>query len=80
MGISCSHLKKIEDGSTNVGIATLQTICNALDIDLPDFFSDAYFKKTHTNELFSEINKLSDSERVAMLNVIGEVNKFKSVE
>jgi transcriptional regulator with XRE-family HTH domain len=33
VGISYTHLQKIENGKTNVGIATLFSICNSLDID-----------------------------------------------
>jgi|GEM_PF-1271352 len=77
VGISYTHLKKIEDGITSVGIETLQSICDALDISLSDFFNEEYFNNTHTDSLFKEINRLSESERVAFLDLIAEINKYK---
>ena len=80
VGISYTHLQKIEDGKTNVGVATLFAICNALDIDLPDFFSDSYFNKTNTDQLVTAIRKLTESERISVLGVIEEINKYKIIE
>ena len=53
---------------------------NSLDIDILYFFDDTYFQKTNTDKLFASINKLSESERAAFLNLIDELNKFKEYD
>ena len=64
-GISQSFLREIELGLKKPGIDTLSYICDALHISLRDFFDDG-----EEDELIRELNKLSMSQRCALLKFL----------
>ena len=65
-GISQSSLREIELGMKTPRIDTLSYICDALHITLRDFFDDEPLSKKE-DELMQEINKLTASQRNALL-------------
>ena len=68
-GISQSSLREIELGMKTPRVDTLSYICDALHISLRDFFDDEeLFKKE--DELMQEINKLTMSQRCALLKFL----------
>ena len=68
-GISQSFLREIELGLKKPGIDTLSYICDALNISLRDFFDDGEQRKQE-DELVQEINKLTMSQRCALLKFL----------
>ena len=65
-GISQGFMRDIELGNKKPGIDTLSYICDALHISLCDFFDDEPLSKKE-DELLQEINKLTASQRNALL-------------
>ena len=68
-GISQSFLREIELVHKKPGIDTLSYICDALHISLRDFF-DEEASFAHEDELTREINKLTMSQRCALLQFL----------
>ena len=65
-GISQGFMRDIELGNKKPGIDTLSYICDALHISLCDFFDDEPLSQKEA-ELMQEINKLTASQRNALL-------------
>lgn len=72
-GISQSFLREIELGVKKPGIDTLSYICDALHISMRDFFDDEELSKKE-DELMQEINKLTMSQRCALLKFLKTLN------
>ena len=72
-GISQSSLREIELGMKTPRIDTLAYICDALRITLRDFFDDEELTKKE-DELMQEINKLTMSQRCALLKFLKSMN------
>ena len=68
-GISQGFLREIELGQKKPGIDTLSYICDALHISLRDFFDDGELTKKD-DELMQEINRLTMSQRCALLKFL----------
>ena len=68
-GISQSSLREIELGMKTPRIDTLSYICDALHITLRDFFDDEALVQQE-DELMQEINKLTMSQRCALLKFL----------
>ena len=68
-GISQGFLRDIELGNKKPGLDTLSYICDALNISLRDFFDDESLSKKE-DELVQEINKLTMSQRCALLKFL----------
>ena len=62
-------LREIELGLKKPGIDTLSYICDALHISMRDFFDDEELSKKE-DELMQEINKLTMSQRCALLKFL----------
>ncbi len=72
-GISQGFLREIELGLKKPGIDTLSYICDALQISMRDFFDDGELSKKE-DELMQEINKLTMSQRCALLKFLKTLN------
>ena len=72
-GISQGFLREIELGLKKPGIDTLSYICDALQISMRDFFDDGELSKKE-DELMQEINKLTMSQRCALLKFLKSMN------
>ncbi len=68
-GISQGFMRDIELGNKKPGIDTLTYICDALHISLRDFFDDEV-SFAQEDELTKEINKLTMSQRCALLKFL----------
>ena len=72
-GISQGFMRDIELGNKKPGIDTLTYICDALHISLRDFFDDEV-SFAQEDELTKEINKLTMSQRCALLKFLKSMN------
>lgn len=66
-GVSQSHLREIELGKRSPTIETLSYFCDALEIDLAEFFSD----DTRLNPfLATAVKQISDEQQQALASFI----------
>lgn len=71
-GISQSHLREIELGKRNPTVETLTYFCDALGVDLSEFFRNDNY--TDINPfLKSSLLKLSDSQQQKLAEFINEI-------
>lgn len=74
-GISQSYLRDLEMNKKNPTVEMLSYICFALDISVPDFFSE---QRNNVNPyLLSAIQLLDDEEQIKLSEFICAVKKTK---
>ena len=65
-GISQSHLRRVELGQSNITVAHLQLLCDAMNITLRDFFADEQNEDT----LAIAFAKLSPKQKKLLLTFL----------
>ncbi len=70
-GISQSHLRHIEIGSSDITVGHLRLVCDALGITLSDFF--AVDENTETDKLVAAISSLSAKQRALLLDFLNSL-------
>ncbi|WP_229672157.1 helix-turn-helix domain-containing protein [Pullulanibacillus camelliae] len=68
--ISQPYLSDIERGRTTPSLDKLQTICEALDISLGDFFGNASEFSPELIQLLENIKRLTEEERTHLAHFI----------
>ncbi len=66
-GLSVSYLSKVERDITDITVVNLNLICDALDVDIADFFSNKYKTENITRSLEREIISEDKHRRVEYL-------------
>lgn len=66
-GVSQSYLRDVELGLKQPTVLYLSYICDALNVSLPEFFSDKRPVDCTTLQLLHEIKELSEEQRTALL-------------
>lgn len=67
-GIAYSHLRKVENGESDITVGHLQMICDALGITLSEFFSVE--KTDEVDELAAAISSLMPKQRVLLIEFL----------
>lgn len=72
-GISQSFLRDIERGEKQPTINTLINICDALGIDISDFFNDTFQESLSNDPLFAKVYALNYKQRAALLTFLNTI-------
>ena len=59
VGVSQSHLRRVELGEADITVSHLQLLCDALDISLKDFFDE----ESSISEIDIAISRLSPKQK-----------------
>ena len=62
-GVSQTHLRRVERGEADITVGHLQLLCDAMNISLKEFFSDA----PDENELAIALSNLSPKQQKLLL-------------
>lgn len=73
-GISQSYLRDVELGKKNPTVEVLSYICDALNISLRDFFDDEGMDRLFNDPLLSELYKLNEEQKNALIAFIKTLN------
>lgn len=72
--ITTAFLGQVERGTKNITVRTLEKVCNALNVTLPEFFSTVKERDKSIDDISSQIlhqlNDKTDSEKQAILRMI----------
>ena len=70
-----STLANMHARGTSPSIATLENICQALDITLSEFFTEAQQSTTAEDELLTAYRKLTADQQQALLTIVRSMKK-----
>lgn len=65
-GVSQTHLRRVERGEADITVGHLQLLCDAMDISLKEFFSEA----SDTDQTAAAFSKLSPKQKKLLLAFI----------
>ena len=72
--ITTNYLGQVERGTRNITVHLLEKVCNALDISLADFFSNAVDSDKNIDEISKQIlhhlRDKTESEKQAVLKLL----------
>lgn len=69
-GVSQSYLRDIELGNKNPTVEILSVICDTLGISLSEFFNEEISGSFFEDPLLSEVFKLSNDQKNALLQLL----------
>ena len=82
-GITTTYLGLVERGQRNATVATIKSVCNALNISLAEFFSDAHTSTSVEDDtgmqILHQLTGLSDNEKQLILQIIKNIVQFRHI-
>lgn len=79
LGRSSEYVNQVENGRINPPLDFLWDFCDYFGITLSEFFDKNYTYPIETQELLSEIKKLSREELSQILEIVKTINKNKDL-
>jgi transcriptional regulator with XRE-family HTH domain len=76
-GISQSFIREIELGIKKPSVETLSLICDALNISLKDFFDDGSPSAIFSNDLMTQIYRLTPQQKQILTEFLKAMNNEK---
>ena len=82
--ITPAYLGQVERGTKNITVRTLEKVCNALNITLPEFFSTVKEQDKSidemSNQILYQVHGRTESEKQAILRLIKLVFSIKEMK
>ena len=72
-GISQSYVRDIELGNKNPTVDLLETLCEALDITLKDFFNDETLEAIDQNRALQAVYRLTSKQQELLLDFLQSI-------
>lgn len=77
LGMSSEYINQLESGRLMPSLDFLINFCDYFNLTLSNFFDNDIKYPTETNQLITEINKLSKEEFSLIFDLIKTINKNK---
>ena len=82
-GITTTYLGLVERGQRNATVATVEAICNALNISLAEFFSNADLTRSVKDDIgiqiLHQLIGLSNNEKQLILQTVKNIVQFRNL-